>query len=235
MQILDYWVLVSVVVTLYCLAPNYWLRNHSQHVIKRFKTSSLQVAITFDDGPNVHYTQKTLEILDFYQVKATFFVVGKNAVKAPEVVAKIAAKGHTIGCHSYNHFHHWLLTPKLLTTDIARAKSILTQITGKTVKYYRPPWGTFNIYTMAILKKMKLKPIYWSITSFYWNKNMTPKRIADNVLRQVRSGSIIVFHDNSHNKKALSNTLEALPLVIESLKSQGYHFITLDGAFIGHD
>ena len=220
--------LMIVVFLVYCLIPNIWLRNYSKTVLRYGNNDGLKVALTFDDGPNPEYTPQILGILKKYGVKATFFVVGKNALLYSDIIMNIQTEGHTIGTHSYSHIHAWLLFPFSFLKDLTKSCSTLRNLTGKQPQWYRPPWGTFNILIPSAAKKLRLSLAYWSISARDWESDVSPERIANTVLAKTKPGAIIVLHDNGDNHSSVDKTVKALPIIIESLKSKGYQFVTLD-------
>jgi len=212
----------------YCLIPNIWLRNFSKPVLRCGGNDGLNVSLTFDDGPNPEYTPQILRILKKYGVKATFFVVSKNALLYPDIIENIQTDGHTIGTHSYSHIHAWLMFPTAFLKDLAKSCSTIKNITGRQPLWYRPPWGTFNLLIPYAAKKLGLTITYWSVSAYDWKSDITPEKIANTVITKTRSGAIIVLHDNGDNYPAPKKTVEALPVIIHSLKLQGYRFITLE-------
>ena len=213
---------------LYCVIPNYWARNHSRAVVRTGNKKSPYIALTFDDGPNPEYTPKLLDILKEHDVKATFFVVGKNAQRYPDILRRIHSEGHVIGCHSFSHRHAWLLSPVYTFRDLKRVCRILEDELGHNPGWYRPPWGMFNMFTLIAAQKMGLATAYWSIEAQDWESKTKPQHIYNTVISQAKAGSIVVLHDSGGAPSAPANTLEALPLIINNLKEKGYKFVTLE-------
>jgi len=213
---------------LYCVIPNYWARNHSRAVVRTGDSKSSYIALTFDDGPNPEYTPKLLDILKEHGVKATFFVVGKNAKQYPHILRRIHSEGHLVGCHSYSHRHAWLLSPMSTIRDLKQVYKILEDELKQLPGWYRPPWGMFNLLTLLAAKKMGLKTAYWSIEAQDWESKTTPQHIYNTVISRAKGGSIIVLHDSGGATGAPARTLEALPSIISALKQKGYKFVTLE-------
>ncbi|WP_246041807.1 polysaccharide deacetylase family protein [Robertmurraya kyonggiensis] len=189
------------------------------------------IYFTFDDGPT-EYTPTILQILEQYQIKSTFFMLNNNVKKNPEISKAVAAAGHTIGCHGVTHkvseFYKTTTSPR---NEMATCGKTAEEITGEHVQIVRVPFGSFPHLTAA--QKIELdKAQYvmwdWNVDSNDWNVNSSDK-IVQSVLKQVakfkdrQKSSVILFHD-----KAV--TTKALPIIIESLRSQGYIFkqITVD-------
>lgn len=220
--------ILAVIFIIYCLLPSYWARNRAKKVLRKGPSEQKWIALTFDDGPNPQYTPMLLDILKKYGVPATFFVVGNYAALNPELVRRMDAEGHLIGCHSYFHYHAWLMPPFTTYMDMVQTYEILKKILGQAPRWYRPPWGTFNLLSIHMAQKLGMYPAYWSIEAQDWESRATVEHIRDAVLSQAEPGSIIVLHDNRGAKGAPEKTLKALPSIIESLQKQGYTFVTLD-------
>jgi len=220
--------LILVIFMVYCLFPNIWLRNYSKTVLRRGDYDGLYVALTFDDGPNPEYTPRILSILKKYGVKATFFVVGKNALLHSDIIMNIQTEGHALGTHSYSHIHAWLMFPFVFLKDLAKSCLILRKLTGKQSLLYRPPWGTFNILIPFAAKKLGLTLVYWSVSARDWKSDVSAERIVNTILTKTKPGAIIVLHDNGDNHSSVEKTVQALPNIIKSLMSRGYQFVTLD-------
>ncbi|MFY9279336.1 MAG: polysaccharide deacetylase family protein [Caldicoprobacterales bacterium] len=219
---------ILIIFLLYCLLPSYWARNRSKKVLRKGQTQKKQIALTFDDGPNPNYTPRLLDILKEHQVTATFFTMGKQAKLYPDIIKRMDAEGHALGIHSYSHRHAWLMSPTRTIRDMIQTYNILEHILGNPPKWYRPPWGTFNLISIFAAERLDLKTAYWSIEAQDWDKNTTVEHIYNTVIKKVHPGAIIVLHDNQGAPGAPERTLKALPTIIKSLKGQGYEFVSLD-------
>jgi len=178
-------------------------------------TNEKKVWLTFDDGPTAEITPFVLDTLLFYNVKATFFCLGKQMVKHPEILQRITAEGHSIGNHSYSHPNGFTTCTKKYLKDIEKWKQIIPE-----TKLFRPPFG--NIYPWQIGKlKKEYKIIMWDVMSLDFDKNTSKEKCFFNVVNNVGSGSIILLHDN---EKAQVSLQYALPKIIESLKERGFTF-----------
>jgi len=212
----------------YCFIPNYWMRNRSKRVMRCGQANKPWIALTFDDGPNPIYTPKLLDILKEANVKATFFVVGQQALKYPHILSRIHREGHSMGCHSFSHRHAWLMSPWHTFKDLKLTCQAIESILGYKPRWYRPPWGMFNLCSATAAWRLGLNVAYWSIEAQDWEAKTTVQHIYDTVISRARSGSIIVLHDNGGAPGAPAKTLEALPSIINTLKKNGYTFVTLD-------
>lgn len=188
------------------------------------KIISPQVFLTFDDGPSVPFTNEILDILAGCQVLASFFVCGKNVERHPEIVKRIAAGGHTLGNHSYSHSRFLSLTG-CLSSEIEKTQSIIQKVTGLRVKFFRPPWGYVHPWLTSYLKKQDYQLVLWDIKVYDWQKPAAAI-IAKRVLQKVKPNAVILLHDGDRTRLSCdrSQTVLALPLVIQDLRKRGYEF-----------
>jgi len=174
--------IIFLLSVLYWIIPNYWARNHSRAVVRTGNKKYPYIALTFDDGPNPQYTPKLLDILKEHDVKASFFVVGKNAKRYPHILHRIHSEGHVTGCHSFSHRHAWLLSPINTFRDLKRVYKILEDELKQPPRWYRPPWGMFNLFSLMAAKKLGLTTAYWSIEAQDWESKTTPQHIYNTVI-----------------------------------------------------
>ncbi len=184
-----------------------WRRNPSEKVIY----------ITFDDGPVPEVTPQVLEILDEYKLKATFFCVGDNVNKHPEIYADILKRGHKTGNHTYNHLKGASFPTKEYVENIKKADDLIKS------NLFRPPYGRISFSQKRALKN-NYEIVMWDLLTRDYNKNISPDTILHNIKHYSRNGSIVIFHDSI---KARNNMLTVLPLAIEYWNSRGYTFGTL--------
>jgi peptidoglycan/xylan/chitin deacetylase (PgdA/CDA1 family) len=186
------------------------------------------VALTFDDGPSA-YTRQILDTLLKYDVKATFFVVGKNVERHPDIARRIAAEGHTVGNHTYSHpFWAPMETPNKIHQELDAAAVAIRKACGVTPKYFRPPHGWRSPWMMNLARKEHYTVVTWTVSPDDW-QNLTEKSIEQRVLSKAGGGAIILLHDGMEtrlNPQRLA-TVEALPGIITGLKSRGYSFVTI--------
>jgi peptidoglycan/xylan/chitin deacetylase (PgdA/CDA1 family) len=220
---------VFLIFIFYCVIPNYWARKHSKAVLRKGSAQNRYIALTFDDGPNPMYTPKLLDILKEAGIKATFFVVGRQALQHPDILNRIHSEGHLVGCHSFSHRHAWLMSPLTTFKDLKSTCQIIKQQLGHYPCWYRPPWGMFNLFSIVCAQKLGLTTAYWTIEAQDWKAKTTALHIFNVVTTQAQPGSIIVLHDNRGAPGAPDKTLEALPSIISTLRQKGYTFTTLDG------
>jgi peptidoglycan/xylan/chitin deacetylase (PgdA/CDA1 family) len=178
-----------------------------------------KVYLTFDDGPTPEITQWTLNQLKNYNAKATFFCIGDNVRKYPETFEEVVKEGHSIGNHTFNHLNGW----KTNTQDYIENAKLFEKEYGKlsteTCKLFRPPYGKITPSQSKILRRMGYKIIMWDVLSVDFDVTITPEQCLENVLQNVKSGSIIVFHDSV---KAFANLEYALPKTLEFLEQKGF-------------
>lgn len=176
------------------------------------------VYLTFDDGPIPEITPAVLDILRKEGVHATFFMVGENAQRYPELVDKVRHEGHRIGCHTFHHIKGWGMGVTHYVEDVDRCDSYL----GGT-RLFRPPYGRIGIRQWLKLRRRGYRIVMWNVLTRDYNPQTTQEAMLKRVKRS-RNGSIIVFHDSI---KAGKKMLEALPDAINYLKNKGFTFETI--------
>ncbi|MGO3181412.1 MAG: polysaccharide deacetylase family protein [Aequorivita sp.] len=190
---------------------------HFQSLNHNYKTSEKYVSITFDDGPNLEFTPKVLSLLKKNDAKATFFLIGKNAEKYPELVRQIIEEGHSIGNHSYSHSKDFgFFSTGKVNEDLKQCNSILKEITGKDLKLFRPPFGVTNPNIKKALRKTNHQSIGWSKRSLD-TTNLSKEKILGRITKDLKRGDIILLHDSSAKTVAV---LEQLLLFLQSHELQ---------------
>lgn len=179
-----------------------------------------RVFLTFDDGPIPEATPWVLGTLDRFGVKATFFMVGQNVERHPELLEEVRRRGHAIGNHTLHHIQGASATTLRYMRDAAEG----ARLTGSTL--FRPPHGWLRPRQMMALKKHYRVIMYDLVTRDY-SRHVTADRVVENVMRYTRDGSVIVFHDSV---KSMPRLKEALPRALRWLSEQGYEFALLDEA-----
>lgn len=191
----------------------------------RADTEDKVVAITYDDGPYPPYTNQLLDVLDRYQVKATFFEIGRNIEKHPEIVPRIIARGDELANHSYSHKDMMFKPREFLLAEISKTDKLLRDLGVKQDSIsFRPPWGRRFLVLSYLLSQMHKKLIMWDVDSQDYEKTHTVENIANQVINHVRSGSIVVMHDGGGDR---SKTVAATEIIVKTLQSQGYKFKTV--------
>lgn len=178
----------------------------------RVKTCSKLIYLTFDDGPVPQVTPQVLNILDAFGWRATFFCVGENVAKHPDLYREVLARGHRTGNHSYNHIRGFRYTTDEYVQNVKKASEIIQS------KLFRPPHGRMTFAQMKALHK-EYDIVMWDVITRDYDQKKSPERILKAIKRNLRKGSVVVFHDSL---KAKENVLEVLPKALEFWKSEGY-------------
>lgn len=186
-------------------------------LVWRKENSQNNIWLTFDDGPSKEATPFILNILEEEKVKATFFLIGKEIKKYPDLYKKIITNGHIVANHSYSHKNGYLCNNLTYFDDIEKCQELMPNN-----KLFRPPYGKISKSQIKYLKK-KYQIILWDILSWDFSFREISKKIKTNILKNTSSGSILVFHNN---KKSLKNLTPILKETIQELKKRGFSFST---------
>ena len=183
-----------------------------------------EVALTFDDGPWPGTTRQVLEILRRERVPATFFLVGQQARRHPELVREIQAAGHTVATHSEAHPKHLAGMPLERAAEEIRAGKQALEALGVTPAHFRPPGGSTSQALVEAARRQGLRTVLWDVDPRDWERGSTPEGITRKVLDAARPGSVILLHDGGGDRSA---TVAALPGIIEGLREKGLGFTAL--------
>lgn len=197
--------------------PPRWFRALCPGALWRLASCGRRVYLTFDDGPVEGVTDRVLDILAAEGVKATFFMVGDNARRNPQLLQRVKAEGHLVGNHTMHHLRGSKTACTRYVADVAEANALLRS------RLFRPPHGWLSWRQACRLRRDFTLVMYDVVTRDY-ARDITPEEVADNVRRYTRDGSVIVFHDS---ERSAATTLKALPMAIVWLKTQGYDFALL--------
>jgi peptidoglycan/xylan/chitin deacetylase (PgdA/CDA1 family) len=178
-----------------------------------------KVYLTFDDGPTPEITEWTLQQLSNFNAKATFFCIGDNIRKFPEIFQKIIQHEHSIGNHTFNHLNGWKTSTDEYITNSKLCQSEIKKLTSKINNLFRPPYGKVKPSQSKKLRAMGYKIVMWDVLSEDFDATISPEQCLDNVLKNITSGSIIVFHDS---QKAYPNLHYTLPKTLAFLKEKGF-------------
>lgn len=183
--------------------------------------------LTFDDGPTPNITEWVLNTLNQYHAKATFFCIGDNVRKYPEIFNQIVNEGHTIGNHSNNHINGWKTKTKSYLENVLLAEeSIRNQnLQSSLTNLFRPPYGQIKPKQGKKLMALGYRIVMWDVLSFDWDKTVSKQQCFERVISKSKNGSIIVFHDSL---KALDNMKFALPKILEYYSEKGFSFKAID-------
>ncbi|PTX51927.1 peptidoglycan/xylan/chitin deacetylase (PgdA/CDA1 family) [Melghirimyces profundicolus] len=183
-----------------------------------------RVAITFDDGPDSVHTPAILKILRKEEVSATFFVVGRAVQQHPEMTVRIAAEGHVLANHTWNHAYLPALSGKQIDAELDKTQRAVKRLTGREMALMRPPYGAVKGKEKRIARK-GYRIINWDVDSVDWKHGRSHQQVISSVKAQVKPGSIILLHNGGGDRSA---TVRALPELIRHLKQKGYRFVAVD-------
>jgi len=193
-----------------------------------------ELALTFDDGPNPAWTPRLIETLAKFNVKATFFMVGRFAADEPRLTRSIAEAGHLIGNHSWSHANLALSAASRIREELTRSKNSLEQVTGKPLRYFRPPFGNRRPYVLRAARELGMIPVLWNAMTSDWSERASD-RIARRLIRKIAANqrrghaSNIVLHDGGHH--ALNTDRGPSVAAVEQLLahfSATHKFVTVD-------
>ena len=206
---------------------SFWIKTHwsvkkiFSNYIWDVSNTDKKVYLTFDDGPIPEVTEWVLSELKKHKAKATFFCIGDNVKKHPEVLKKVFADGHSVGNHTFNHLNGWKTATEDYIENSILCEKVLDDFDSKSKKLFRPPYGKIKPSQSKILRKLGYKIIMWDVISYDFDTTISKEQCLENVLKNVKTGSIIVFHDS---KKAFANLEYVLPRTLQFLKEKGFVF-----------
>ena len=184
------------------------------------ETDEKKVAISFDAAWGNEQTSELLDILDRYDVKATFFLVGQWVDNFPDSVKEISKKGHDVENHSNTHAHMPELSLEGMTEEIVSCNDKIKALTGKCPTLFRPPYGDYNNNVVGAVKTQNMYCIQWDVDSLDW-KDLSAAEITNRITSKIQPGSIVLLHNGA------KNTPEALPSIIEGIRAQGYELVPI--------
>ena len=191
-----------------------------------------QIALTYDDGPNDPHTLHLLDVLNKFEVKATFFLIGKYICQRPDIVRAIHAAGHTLGNHTYNHPNLIFVSPAGVRCQLEDCRKALEDAVGERQPWFRPPFGGRLPHVLRTCRSLGLQPVMWSITAYDWNVQ-SAEAIVDNVVKKMSRpegrGEVILLHDGGHLAFGAdrSHTVEATRRLLERYSAEGKEFVAI--------
>jgi peptidoglycan/xylan/chitin deacetylase (PgdA/CDA1 family) len=205
----------------------YWIKTH--FLIKKIFANYIWsipnhnkiVYLTFDDGPTPNVTDFVLSELNKFEAKATFFCIGENIKKHPTLFEKILRHGHQIGNHTFNHLNGWQTDAEAYIDNTIQCENEIRKFSVKENKLFRPPYGKIKVAQAKKLLEKDYKIIMWDVLSADFDTAISKIKCLKNVIENVQSGSIIVFHDSV---KAFPNLEYTLPRALAILKEKGFVF-----------
>lgn len=180
------------------------------------------IALTFDDGPWPKSTAQVLDILKKNNIKGTFFVVGQNVKRYPDLTRRIVAEGHTIANHTWHHWYHHM-NAQAAAFEVANTTDIIFKTTGVKPGLFRPPGGIMTNGVVSYAKNNKYAIIMWSSDSIDYSRPAVP-RLINNIFKTAQPGGIVLMHDGGGDR---THTVKALPEIISRFRKQGYKFVTV--------
>lgn len=204
-----------------------WVKTNSlikkvfNNLVWDIPNSDKKIFLTFDDGPIPEITEWVLDILKSEEIKATFFCIGDNIKKHPEVYKRILAEGHQTGNHTFNHLNGWKTETNHYIDNFKLCETECLKLNSEHSFLFRPPYGKIKPSQTKAIRNLGYKIIMWDVLSYDFDPNIIPEKCLENVISNTEQGSIIVFHDS---KKAEINLKFALPKAIQILKNKGFVF-----------
>ena len=181
------------------------------------------VALTFDDGPDALSTPLVLDALDALGWRATFFCLGSQARRAPQVVHELVDRGHEIGVHGDLHKSHLRRPVPSVVRDVAAAKATLEDLTGRKITWFRPPYGAVSTSSIAAARRNRLRMVLWTTWGLDWRSDATGTTVAGNVERTFLPGATVLLHDSdiTSTPDSWKATIDALPLLAGEWRARG--------------
>jgi peptidoglycan-N-acetylglucosamine deacetylase len=225
---------------LYWIKTNALIKKLFSNYIWSIPNSDNKIYLTFDDGPTPEITEWVLDELNKHKAKATFFCIGNNIEKHPTIFEKVINNGHAVGNHTFNHLNGWKTSTENYLENVNLCQRALevgsrksevqnlkptSEVYNLKSEIFRPPYGKIKTSQSKKLQQLGYKIIMWDILSADFDNKITPEKCLENVLKNVESGSIIVFHDSI---KAFPNLKYTLPKALKYWTEKGFVFEKLD-------
>lgn len=187
------------------------------------------ISLTFDDGPHPEGTPAVLEVLKTSDARATFFLVGEQVERWPDVAAEIVRRGHEVALHGYRHQLLLRRSASSIARDLDQADALIREVTGQAPVFYRPPYGVFSTGALALVRRRGWKPMLWSRWGWDWSARKSAESIARHATNGLRSGDVVLLHDSDHYSASGSwrRTAAALPRVLDAIAELGVPASTL--------
>ena len=187
------------------------------------------VALTFDDGPHPEGTPAVLDALAAAGTHATFFLVGEQVERWPELAARVAAAGHTVGLHGHTHRSHLRLTGAQVAADLRHGAEALARAVGTSPRLHRPPYGHYSTTSLRRVRSAGLEPVLWSRHGRDWSARATPASVAARIEAGVAPGAVLLLHDADHYAApgCWARTAAALPRILEAIARAGLEPVAL--------
>lgn len=182
------------------------------------------VALTFDDGPDPVSTPVILDTLDAFGWRATFFCLGEQARRTPQIVRELVERGHELGVHGESHRSHLVRPGPAVTRDVRAARSVLEELSGRPVEWFRPPYGGVSAASIVAARRTGLRMVLWTTWGLDWKADATGATVAANVHRTFVPGATVLLHDSdvTSTPDSWKATVDALPLLAGEWHQRGY-------------
>lgn len=221
-------IMVLMIISIYSTSSEaiYTFSNNRIAIISKGSTTEKIIALSFDDGPHPKYTVQILDLLEEYDIKATFFVLGMHAESFPDIIRRQVSEGHEVGNHSYSHVNMRKASKKIIKEEFEKTQDIIYSISNIRPKLFRPPYGNYNDEVIKVVSSDDSSVVLWTFyqDSKDWS-NPGVDVIVNTTISKIQNGDIILFHDYVY--KPESNTVEALKKIIPKLIEEGYKFVTI--------
>lgn len=183
--------------------------------------SADRVYLTFDDGPDPEWTPRVLDVLEQADVKATFFAIGQQAQRAPDLMRRIHAAGHAVGNHTFSHRHPWFMSQRTARAQVRDGANALSDVLGVTPRFYRPPHGRQRACMSDEAQRCGEQVVLWDISAVDWGPLGASAEGIAKRLDAVKGGDVVLMHDgrNQHNRP--DQLLQVLPLFLRRLNDRG--------------
>jgi peptidoglycan/xylan/chitin deacetylase (PgdA/CDA1 family) len=207
----------------YWVKTNLFIKKLFSGYVWDIPNTEKKIYLTFDDGPTPEITDWVLRLLKKHGATASFFSIGKNIEENPEIFKRIITDGHSIGNHTQNHLNGWETSTRTYIENFNSCNLSISNIgaAATTTKIFRPPYGKIKSSQAKYVKAKGYKIIMWDVLSADFDQNITKEKCLDNVISNMKSGSIIVFHDSI---KAFENLKYALPKTLEFIEKNQYKY-----------
>ncbi len=181
------------------------------------------VALTFDDGPDPESTPEFARVLAARDIRATFFMLGSMVAEAPGLAAEIAAAGHEVGVHGYDHRYLTVRGPRATRSDLTRATELIASVTGTRPRFFRPPYGVLNGPALRAARELGLTTVLWGTWGREWTPGATPASVLQTLIRRLDGGVTVLLHDSGCTSPpgAWQAGLAALPPLLDECERLG--------------
>jgi peptidoglycan/xylan/chitin deacetylase (PgdA/CDA1 family) len=180
------------------------------------------VALTFDDGPDPATTPGFLDLLAARGIRATFFMLGSMIIRAPGLAAEVAAAGHEVGVHGFEHRYLPLRGPAATWSDLTRATELVADVTGSWPRFFRPPYGVLSGPSLLAVRQLGLTPVLWGASGREWATGATGDSVLQSLLRGLDGGVTVLLHDSDSVSPSLAAAaLAAVPPLLDECDGRG--------------